>query len=304
MSRSQRAPSSPCDATWRAATAGLAPARHARSQSPVRGRPAAPTSSSSWRWPSSSSMTDADSVEAMVPAGAAGTPAARARLSRCASAEALARRIGAASPGTARRVALRLYESLGRHGLRREADRAFRDAVAAGDDGEDAPADGGGGGAAAVAGGELTGMACLLKDGFVGYLRELAKITPPVPKQIVKFCGITYSAKIETASFSYETFGNKLLECFMQPVRSLSLSKRSAEFQILKGIDGYIMPGSMTLVLGPPGSGKSTLLKILAGRAAPGEDSGLSGMVIYNEKTASEVQNSRLIAYVCGQLNK
>jgi ABC-type multidrug transport system ATPase subunit len=52
------------------------------------------------------------------------------------------------------------------------------------------------------------------------------------------------------------------------------------------------------------GSGKSTLLKILAGRAAPGEDSGLSGMVIYNEKTVSEVQNSRLIAYVCGQLNK
>jgi len=46
------------------------------------------------------------------------------------------------------------------------------------------------------------------------------------------------------------------------------------------------------------------LLKILAGRAAPGEDSGLSGMVIYNEKTVSEVQNSRLIAYVCGQLNK
>ena len=78
--------------------------------------------------------------------------------------------------------------------------------------------------------------------------------------QIVKFCGITFSAKIETASFSYETFGNKLLECFMQPVRSLSLSKRSAEFQILKGIDGYIMPGSMTLVLGPPGNQPGSII--------------------------------------------
>ena len=86
-----------------------------------------------------------------------------------------------------RRVALRLYESLGRHGLRREAGRAFRDAVAAADD-EDAQADGEGGGA--VAGRELTGMACLLKDGFVGYLRELAKITPPVPKQ-VRYCKFT-----------------------------------------------------------------------------------------------------------------
>jgi hypothetical protein len=75
-----------------------------------------------------------------------------------------------------------------------------------------------------------------------------------VALQVVKFCGITYSAKVETAAFSYETFGNKLLECFVQPVRSLPLSKRPAELQILKGIDGYIMPGSMTLVLGPPGN--------------------------------------------------
>jgi hypothetical protein len=182
MSQSQRAPSSPCDATWRiSAGGGFVPARHARSQSPVRGRSATP---SSW---SSSSMTDDGSGAVVVgPARGSETPDTRARmpgLSRCASPEARAR-IGAASPGTARRVAVRLYESLGRHGLRREADRAFRDAVAAADDEDDAPADVGGGG---VAGRELTGMACLLKDGFVGYLRELAKITPPVPKQ-VRYC--------------------------------------------------------------------------------------------------------------------
>ena len=81
-------------------------------------------------------------------------------------------------------MAVRLYESLGRHGLRHEADRAFRDAVVAA--AEDSPAadGGGGGGAPAPVERELTGMACLLKDGFVGYLRELAKITPPVPKQV------------------------------------------------------------------------------------------------------------------------
>ncbi|TVU32503.1 hypothetical protein EJB05_24234, partial [Eragrostis curvula] len=171
---------------------------------------------------------------------------------------------------------------------RAPADRAFQDAARGGGDG----------------GRELTGMACLLKDGLVSYLREFAKITPPVPKQVVKFCGIAYSTRIETAAFSYETFGNKLLECFLQPVRSLSLSKRLAELPILKGIDGYIMPGSITLVLGQPGSGKSTLLKILAGRADPGNNSGLTGTVFYNDKPASEVQKSRLIAYVCGQLNK
>jgi len=121
-------------------------------------------------------------VVVVVPATGSETPATRARmpgLSRCASPEARAR-IGAASPGTARRVAVRLYDSLRRHGLRQEADRAFRDAAA-----DEVPADGGGGGAAADER-ELTGMACLLKDGFVGYLRELAKITPPVPKQVIK----------------------------------------------------------------------------------------------------------------------
>ncbi|CAD6267446.1 unnamed protein product [Miscanthus lutarioriparius] len=307
MSQSQRAPSSPCDATWSlAGGGGGVPRRHARLQSPVRGRSASATPSwPSWRWSSTSMMDDGNNADdecgvVVVPARGTETPATRARmpgLSRCASPEARAR-IGAASPGTARRVAVRLYDSLRRHGLRQEANRAFRDAVVA--DG-DAAADGGGGGATEP---ELTGMACLLKDGFVGYLRELAKITPPVPKQVVKFCGITYLAKIERAAFSYETFGNKLLEYFVQPIRSLSLSKRSAELQILKGIDGYNMPGSMTLVLGPPGSGKITLLKILAARADPGQDSRLSGIVNYNEKTTSEVRKSRLIAYVCGQLNK
>jgi hypothetical protein len=42
-----------------------------------------------------------------------------------------------------------------------------------------------GGGAVAVVERKLTGMACLLKESFVGYLRELAKITPPVPKQVL-----------------------------------------------------------------------------------------------------------------------
>lgn len=183
MSRSQRPPSSPCDATWRNAAASIGvfvPAPHARSQPPVRGRS---DTTPSW----SSSMTDdADAggggAVVMVPARGSETPATRARmpgLSQCASPEARAR-IGAASPGTARRVAVRLYESLGRHGLRREADRVFRDAAA---DVEDT-ADGGG---AVVAERELTGMACLLKDGFVGYLRELAKITPPVPKQVLSY---------------------------------------------------------------------------------------------------------------------
>lgn len=84
--------------------------------------------------------------------------------------EALAK-IGAASPDTAPRVAVWLYESLDRQGHRREADRAFRDATVAPIEGEGAKL-------------ELLGMECLLKDGLVSYLKDFTKITPAIPKQV------------------------------------------------------------------------------------------------------------------------
>nr|CAB3462348.1 unnamed protein product [Digitaria exilis] len=156
MSRWQRAPSSPCDATWHTAAAGVA-ARHARSQSPVRGRSATPS-----RW--SSTIDDDDdlvySAAAVVTAPARGSETPARMLPGASGRSPSHDRRGGWPCGFTRASA---------------ADRAFRDAVV------ESPADGGGGGDAVEL--ELTGMACLLKDGFVGYLRELAKITPPVPKQ-------------------------------------------------------------------------------------------------------------------------
>lgn len=50
------------------------------------------------------------------------------------------------------------------------------------------------------------------------------------------------------------------------------------------------------------GSGKSTLLEILAGRVKKGnKNSILKGVVMYDDKDASNICQSRRIAYISGQ---
>jgi ABC-type cobalamin/Fe3+-siderophores transport system ATPase subunit len=52
------------------------------------------------------------------------------------------------------------------------------------------------------------------------------------------------------------------------------------------------------------GSGKSSLLEVIAGRVKVTKNLILEGAVMYNDKYASEISLSRLIAYINGQLNK
>ncbi|KAL3515901.1 hypothetical protein ACH5RR_022803 [Cinchona calisaya] len=204
-----------------------------------------------------------------------------------------------ASPGTAKNMALKMCQSLKRHGLRDEIGKAFtRDEMENKEIRPDEAEE------ARRKSEELLGMEYLMRDGFVSYLRDVAKITPPIPQQVIRFSGISYSKKYETPSNEYETFGNKLVGCFITPFKKIFKKKNPTWINILKGVEGYIMPGSVTLLLGPPGCGKSTLLEILAGRAKGDENSHLEGVVMYNNRYASEVHLSRLIAYINDQLNK
>lgn len=72
--------------------------------------------------------------------------------------------------------------------------------------------------------------------------------------QVVRFSNIRYARKVEVSDNEYETFGSKLVGCFIGPLKTVFKRKSSSWLQILKGVDGYFMPGSMTLLLGPPGN--------------------------------------------------
>ncbi|POM69882.1 ABC Superfamily [Phytophthora palmivora] len=84
-------------------------------------------------------------------------------------------------------------------------------------------------------------------------------------------------------------------------VQYFVLAKKTTQHDILKGLNGVLRPGTMTLVLGQPGSGKSTLLKALSGRLRTnGSRLNMSGEITYNGESHHLVskQLPLLIAYV------
>jgi len=53
-------------------------------------------------------------------------------------------------------------------------------------------------------------------------------------------------------------------------------------YHLLNHVSGYIKPGMLTLLLGPPGAGKTTLMEVLAGRKQITPTSKMSGEVLIN----------------------
>ena len=75
---------------------------------------------------------------------------------------------------------------------------------------------------------------------------------------------------VHVHGFSQRTDYQKTVASFISAYlqRALNTIRRipEARIDILKGIEGVVMPGEMLLVLGKPGSGCTTLLKTLAGQ--------------------------------------
>ncbi|KAL3669649.1 hypothetical protein V7S43_005033 [Phytophthora oleae] len=72
-----------------------------------------------------------------------------------------------------------------------------------------------------------------------------------------------------------------------------------ASRDLLKGINGYALPGTLTALMGSSGAGKTTLLDVLAGRKSSGS---VRGQVLLNGQPASDLMVRRSTGY-CEQVD-
>ncbi|OAE18414.1 hypothetical protein AXG93_3426s1070 [Marchantia polymorpha subsp. ruderalis] len=140
-----------------------------------------------------------------------------------------------------------------------------------------------------------TGIDKLLNDGLLKFLLKLNKYLPPLPAQVIKFKDVSYFTNVNEAKEGYETVGSMSLKLFLPCIGNRA---PPSKFSILQDCTGYLMPGTLTLVCGPPGCGKSSLHKAIAGRLQVDKRTFLNGRVTYNGKGLEEIQPRRVAAYI------
>ncbi|KAK9865751.1 hypothetical protein WJX84_008454, partial [Apatococcus fuscideae] len=97
---------------------------------------------------------------------------------------------------------------------------------------------------------------------------RMAKVGIRQPSVEVRFENLTAEAAVHTnVSRNLPSVLNAYLnvaEWGLQALRIIRPSMR--KFKVLDSVSGVLVPGRLTLLLGPPSCGKSTLLKALAGK--------------------------------------
>ncbi|KAL3689857.1 hypothetical protein R1sor_016166 [Riccia sorocarpa] len=139
---------------------------------------------------------------------------------------------------------------------------------------------------------ELTGVDLLLKNGLLKYMMRIQPYLPPIPPQVVHFRNLNCTVTVQIDP-GYESIHTQIVECAKGPFKE----SKQQKIQLLKDATGYVMPGTLTLVIGGPACGKTVMPKILAGRAV-GPGSIVEGQVTYNGQDVHSVNYQRLVAFV------
>ncbi|EGZ11552.1 hypothetical protein PHYSODRAFT_250528 [Phytophthora sojae] len=75
--------------------------------------------------------------------------------------------------------------------------------------------------------------------------------------------------------------------------------KKDEEIDLLKGVSGFALPGTMTALMGSSGAGKSTLMDVIAGRKTGGK---IQGKILLNGHPANDLAIRRCTGY-CEQMD-
>lgn len=127
-------------------------------------------------------------------------------------------------------------------------------------------------------------------DNLTALLQEVRKMARP-RTVVVRFRDMGYWTNVVKSEI--KTVGSALKALILG-------SGKKRRLDILKSLTGVILPGRMTLVIGPPGCGKSTFLKALSGRLHDSK-AFVDGCITYNRDEANNQKNfliSKVVDYI------
>lgn len=139
---------------------------------------------------------------------------------------------------------------------------------------------------------ELSGIDLLLRDGLLKYLMSITPYLPSIPCQVVKFKDVGFVGTVKLDA-GYESMYTKARETIQGPLKKSELERVT----LLRDVTGYLMPGSLTLVMGALGSGVSVINNVLSGRLV-GKGRTTTGSITYNGRSLHEIKSRRLISVV------
>ena len=85
------------------------------------------------------------------------------------------------------------------------------------------------------------------------------------------------------------------IDYFVTIVSGKGKAKTKVEKQLLKGINGFSQPGTLTALMGSSGAGKTTLMDVIAGRKTTGR---ITGDILVNGRPKETISFNRLTGYV------
>ncbi|RLN88946.1 hypothetical protein BBJ28_00016558 [Nothophytophthora sp. Chile5] len=98
---------------------------------------------------------------------------------------------------------------------------------------------------------------------------------------------VTHESRVPPVSVAFKDL------CYTVSVPGGS-GKSSQSLELLKGITGYALPGSLTALMGSTGAGKTTLMDVIAGRKTSGT---IRGQILLNGFEASDLSIRRCTGY-------